>query len=277
MSCGLTIGSHAAKLNPTLSPNCVATPMLEASPNLSEREQFLYTVHVHHRSEPSSSTSRPVPINPPGRRLARRHTHEEIADAGSGASMNPDGAINRGDLWNGLLASTWSPASELEKEQTEKVPRYRAKVWAKDLECTDFLRAMEASNRDQPWDAHQAHLARLTKSILELERSVSQRSLLMATTGIYAAHMPEIKRLQAQITELHKQLDALQAQAMPDMGVEDVCVPEWLHDEKGSTQKVAFPSGVDAKSTQKASTWARIKDAILAGKSPGLFGSITGK
>jgi hypothetical protein len=99
----------------------------------------------------------------------------------------------------------------------------------------------------------------------------------MATTGIYAAHMPEIKRLQAQITELHKQLDALQAQAMPDMGVEDVCVPEWLHDEKGSTQKVAFPSGVDAKSTQKASTWARIKDAILAGKSPGLFGSITGK
>jgi hypothetical protein len=154
-------------------------------------------------------------------------------------------------------------------------PRYRAKVWAKDLECTDFLRAMEASNRDQPWDAHQAHLARLKKSILELERSVSQRSLQMATTGIYAAHMPEIKRLQAQIAELHKQLDALQAQAMPDMGVEDVCVPEWLPAEKGSTQKVAFPSGVDAKSTQKASEWARIKDAILAGKSPGLFGSIT--
>ena len=133
--------------------------------------------------------------------------------------MNPDGAINRGDLWNGLLASTWSPASELEKEQTEKVPRYRAKVWAKDLECTDFLRTVEASNRDQPWDAHQAHLARLKKSILELERSVSQRSLQMATTGIYAAHMPEIKRLQAQIAELHKQLDALQAQAMPVMGV----------------------------------------------------------
>jgi hypothetical protein len=85
--------------------------------------------------------------------------------------MSPDGAINRGDLWNGLLASTWSPASELEKEQTEKVPRYRAKVWAKDLECTNFLRAMEASNQDQPWDAHQAHLARLTKSILELERN----------------------------------------------------------------------------------------------------------